>query len=97
MLKLNPTFFIYTNKKKEKIETTKYYDVVNFARNVKVPGFYSWGYNDVTCPPTSMFSAYNSIKAPKELMIMQETGHWTYPEQQEKMRNWLVGKLIGNF
>jgi hypothetical protein len=30
-------------------------------------------------------------------MIMQETGHWTYPEQQEKMRNWLVGKLIGKF
>lgn len=92
-----PHMFRDLKASKEKIETTKYYDVVNFARNVKVPGFYSWGYNDVTCPPTSMFSAYNSIKAPKELMIMQETGHWTYPEQQEKMRNWLVGKLIGNF
>ncbi len=22
---------------------------------------YSWGYNDVTCPPTSMYSAYNVI------------------------------------
>jgi cephalosporin-C deacetylase-like acetyl esterase len=92
-----PHMFRDLKASKEKIETTKYYDVVNFARNVKVPGFYSWGYNDVTCPPTSMFSAYNSIKAPKELMIMQETGHWTYPEQQEKMRNWLVGKLIGKF
>lgn len=92
-----PHMFRDLKASKEKIETTKYYDVVNFARNVKVPGFYSWGYNDVTCPPTSMFSAYNSINAPKELMIMQETGHWTYPEQQEKMRNWLVGKLIGNF
>lgn len=92
-----PHMFRDLKASKEKIETTKYYDVVNFAKNVKVPGFYSWGYNDVTCPPTSMFAAYNSIKAPKELMIMQETGHWTYPEQQEKMRNWLVGKLIGNF
>lgn len=82
----------FTNKK-DKIETTKYYDVVNFARRLKVPGFYSWGYNDVTCPPTSMFAAYNVITAPKELMIVQETGHWTYPEQMEKSRQWLIEKL----
>ena len=80
---------------KEKIETAKYYDVVNFARNVKVPGFYSWGFNDVVCPPTSTYSAYNSITAPKELLIMQETGHWTYPEQNEKSKQWLLRKLLG--
>ena len=80
---------------KDKIETSKYYDVVNFARNVKVPGFYSWGFNDVVCPPTSMYSAFNSINAPKELYIAQETGHWTYPEQNEKARQWLLGKLLG--
>ena len=82
--------------KKEKIETAKYYDVVNFARNVKIPGLYSWGFNDTTCPPTSMYSAYNSITAPKELMIFQETGHWTYPEQIDKLRQWLLSKLIEN-
>ena len=81
------------NAKKDKIETSKYYDVVNFARFVKAPGQYSWGYNDVTCPPTSMFSAYNVIQAPKELFIYEETGHWTYPEQTDKLRNWLIGKL----
>jgi len=84
------------NAKPDKIETSKYYDVVNFARQVKAPGYYTWGYNDVTCPPTSMYSAYNVIQAPKELQIYEETGHWTYPEQNEKLRNWLVGKLLGN-
>lgn len=83
------------NNKKDKIETSKYYDVVNFARMVKAPGFYSWGYNDVTCPPTSMFSAYNVIQAPKALAVFQETGHWTYPEQNEQVRKWLVEKLLG--
>jgi len=83
------------NAKKDKIETSKYYDVVNFARQVKVPGFYSWGYNDQTCPPTSMYSAYNVITAPRELYLVQETGHWTYPEQQEKSRQWLINKLTG--
>lgn len=81
---------------KEQMETAKYYDVVNFAKNVKIPGFYSWGFNDVTCPPTSTYSAYNSITAPKELLIYQETGHWNYPEQTEKSRQWLLSKLLSN-
>ena len=76
-----------------KIETSKYYDVVNFARQVKVSGFYSWGYNDVTCPPTSMYAAYNTIKAPRTLYLAEETGHWTYPEQWEKATEWMFDIL----
>jgi len=83
------------NNMKEKFETVKYYDVVNFARQLKVPGFYSWGFNDETCPPTSMYAAYNVIKAPKELYLALETGHWTYPEQREKFNNWIIQKLKG--
>jgi cephalosporin-C deacetylase-like acetyl esterase len=81
------------NNKKEKIETAGYYDVVNFARLIKIPGMYSWGFNDETCPPTSMYAAYNVINSPKELFLAQETGHWTYPEQTEKLNNWLAQKL----
>ena len=81
------------NEKKDKISTISYYDVVNFARRVKVPGYYSWGYNDETCPPTSMYAAYNVISAPKELYLALDTGHWTYPEQGEKMSAWLLGRL----
>jgi cephalosporin-C deacetylase len=81
------------NNKKEKIETAGYYDVVNFARLIKVPGMYSWGFNDETCPPTSMYASYNVITSPKELFLAQETGHWTYPEQTEKLNTWLVTKL----
>ncbi|MGK2861005.1 MAG: acetylxylan esterase [Chitinophagaceae bacterium] len=81
------------NNKKEKIETAGYYDVVNFARLIKIPGMYSWGFNDEVCPPTSMYAAYNVITAPKELLLAQETGHWTYPEQTEKLNSWLVSKL----
>ncbi len=80
----------------EKKETVKYYDVVNFARQVKIPGFYSWGFNDETCPPTSMYAAYNVIQAPKELHLVLETGHWTYPEQRNMFNDWIVGKLQGS-
>ena len=69
------------NNTKEKLETISYYDVVNFARQLKVPVFFSWGYNDQVCPPTSTYSVYNVVTAPKYLMLMQETAHWAYPEQ----------------
>ncbi len=81
------------NNTKQKIETAAYYDVVNFARQLKVPGIYSWGFNDETCPPTSMYAAYNVIPATKELFLVPETGHWTYPEQTEKVTGWLLSKL----
>lgn len=83
------------HNKKDKIETIGYYDVVNFARQVKVPGYYSWGFNDETCPPTSLYAVYNVITAPKELFVVPETGHWTFPEQHEKTDTWLISQLKG--
>lgn len=61
---------------------------------MKVPCIYSMGFNDETCPPTSMWAAYNSISSPKELKLYQETGHWTFPEENEVVANWLLDKLI---
>jgi cephalosporin-C deacetylase-like acetyl esterase len=90
-----PHYFRDTEPKPGEVETLGYYDVVNFARRVTVPGFYTWGYNDITCPPTSMYSAYNVIPAPKELQLFQETGHWTFPEQNEAVSNWLIKQLKG--
>ena len=78
-----------------KIATTRYYDVVNFARRVTAPGLYSWGFNDETCPPTSMYSAYNVITAPKRLMLAYDTGHRTTQEQTDDVNAWLADELSG--
>ena len=77
----------------DKIETSRYYDVVNFARRVKVPGLYSWGFNDETCPPTSMYSAYNVIPGQKKLLLALETGHNNVPEQTAEVDAWLLDFL----
>jgi cephalosporin-C deacetylase-like acetyl esterase len=83
------------NNTKQKLETIRYFDVVNFAKLLKVPGYYSWGFNDNVCPPTSMYAAYNVIKAPKELHLALETAHWMFPEQVERSENWLIQNLKG--
>ncbi len=75
------------------IKTAGYYDVVNFARTLSVPGWYSWGFNDNVCPPTSMYAAFNSITQPKELHLYKETGHWTFPEQRNAANDWVLDKI----
>ncbi len=84
---------VQMHRSPDKIETTRYYDVVNFARRVKVPGFYTWGYNDETCPPTSMYSAYNVIPGKKQLTLALETGHNNVPEQVAEVEAWLLAFL----
>ena len=81
------------NRTPEKIQTMRYYDTANFARFLKAPVFYAFGYNDVTCAPTTTYATYNIITAPKTLSIGQNTGHWLYPEQNNAMWQWLINQL----
>ncbi|MDR1723199.1 MAG: acetylxylan esterase [Tannerella sp.] len=88
-----PHYFRNASPKPNEVETLAYFDVVNFARRVKADGLYSWGYNDPTCPPTSMYAAYNVIPGKKELQLFLNTGHWTYPEQSKISSDWLKKRL----
>ena len=81
------------NRTPDKLKTAGYYDVVNFARQVKVPGFYTFGYNDMVCPPTTTYSAYNVINAPKELFVAETTGHYAYAEQTNAAWRWVMNFL----
>jgi len=76
-----------------KIATATYYDTVNFARRLKVPGYYTWGYNDEVCPPTSTYAAYNVITAPKTLGLTLELGHAYNQEQGDAINNWIANFL----
>lgn len=81
------------NRTDEIIETVRYYDTSNFAVNLKAPVFYAFGFNDITCAPTTTYATYNVIKAPKQLSIGADTGHWLHTEQVEAMWNWIIDEL----
>lgn len=89
-----PHYFYYYGAPDEKqLETVRYYDTENFARLLNVPGWFSWGYNDEVCPPTSMYAAYNVISSPKELHPYLETGHYWYQEQWDEWLDWIRRQL----
>ncbi len=86
-------FYYYGAPDAKELKVIRYYDTVNFARCLRVPGWFSWGYNDEVCPPTSMYAAYNVITSPKELHPYIETGHYWYQEQWDEWENWLLRML----
>ena len=77
----------------QKIETLRYYDVVNFARRLTCPVYLTWGYNDNTCPPTTSYIVWNLITAPKESLVTPINEHWTTPDTNYGQMLWLKGKM----
>ena len=77
----------------EKIKTMAYYDVVNFARFIKVPVFMTWGYNDNVCPPTTSYEVYNTLTCPKETLITPVNEHWVSEETRHVILDWISSKL----
>ena len=79
----------------ERILNSRYYDAANFARLIRVPGFFSWGYNDLSCPITSMYSAYNVVTAPKELVLELRNGHRRSERQNRLADAWMLRQFFG--
>lgn len=57
------------------LETSRYFDMVNFAPRIKARGYFWVGFVDVTCPPTGVYAAYNQLTAPKEMVHAIASGH----------------------
>ena len=88
-----PHYYYQAAPTDKELKALRYYDTANFARCLKAIGWFSWGYNDEVCPPTSMYAAYNAVTAPKELHLYLETGHYWYKEQWEEWQDWLRKQL----
>ncbi|MBO4463710.1 MAG: acetylxylan esterase [Prevotella sp.] len=90
--------YFYWNKGKgmeKQIETSRYYDGVNFARLIspQQKGWFSFGYNDDVVPPTSSWATYNTVTGPKEISVYQQTAHFWYQEQWDEWEAWLLKEL----
>lgn len=75
------------------VEQARYYDGVNFARRITVPGYYSFGYNDNVVPPTTAYATFNVAGGEKTLSPYQQTAHFWYQEQWDEWQDYLLKKL----
>ena len=84
-----------SNEERQKIETSRYYDGINFARLItdRQKGWFSFGYNDDVVPPTTAWETYNTVSGPKQISPYQQTWHFWYQEQWDEWENWLLEQM----
>jgi cephalosporin-C deacetylase-like acetyl esterase len=75
------------------LQVSRYYDAVNFARRIKVPMIFGVGLIDTTCPPTTVFSAYNVVQGPKQIDIAPLMGHSFSPTYNKMMQKFIAEQV----
>ncbi len=55
--------------------TLRYFDGVNFAARASAPALFSVALMDSTCPPSTVYAAYNHYRGEKEISIWPYNGH----------------------
>ena len=90
-----PHYFYKVKAMEAAIETSRYYDGVNFARLItdQQRGWFSFGYCDDVVPPTTAWATYNVVTGPKELSLYQATWHFWFQEQWDEWEAWLLREL----
>lgn len=68
------------------LNTARYFDNVNFATRAKCKGAaVTVGFIDTTCPPTSVYAAYNALTIPKTMHTEVLSGHTNTPAATQFM------------
>lgn len=69
------------------LEAARYYDAMNFATRARAAGIVTVGFIDTTCPPTSVYAAYNALKGRKEIFNDPPSVHMVSPGAGAAMHN----------
>ncbi|MBM3858500.1 MAG: acetylxylan esterase [Verrucomicrobia bacterium] len=87
--------FIPTGEKPDAnvVKAVRYFDAVNFAARSKAGGIITVGFIDTTCPPTSVYAAYNALPGRKEIYNDIPTGHANSPGATAAMRNAILAHV----
>ncbi|MBL9116774.1 MAG: acetylxylan esterase [Verrucomicrobiaceae bacterium] len=73
-----------------------YFDCINFALRAKCKGAaVTVGYIDTTCPPTSVYAAYNALNVPKSIHADPLVGHTNSPVATKFMQDAALKHIRG--
>jgi len=68
------------------VQAVRYVDAANFATRAKCPGILTVGFIDTTCPPSSVYAAYNALAGRKAIYNDIPCGHRMSPESATALR-----------
>jgi cephalosporin-C deacetylase len=65
----------HRDKTETVFSTLSYFDGLNFSARCDAHAFYSVSLMDQTCPPSTVFAAYNHHIGPKEIRVWRYNSH----------------------
>jgi len=85
---------------KKVMETSRYFDGVNFAAHIRCPALVALGLIDQTSCPAGVFAAFNQMKGPKEAVVMVRSAHQARGHSQadwgRRSQAWFEALAQGN-
>jgi cephalosporin-C deacetylase len=66
---------VHRDRVDQAFTTLSYFDGLNFAVRAGAPALFSVGLLDITCPPSTVFAAYNHYAVPKSIEVYEFNGH----------------------
>jgi cephalosporin-C deacetylase len=73
--------------------TLSYFDGMNMASRIKARTLMAITLQDITCPPSTCFAAYNHLAGPKEVRLYHDYGHEGLPFHEEAMMRFIEAYL----
>ena len=79
------------------LRTAAYFDAALASGFIEVPALFALSLADITCPPSAVYAAYNSLKGPKQIDLHQGVNHQGSFEKDrdERLVKWLAQTLKG--
>lgn len=75
------------------VEAVRYYDAMNFATRTKAAGIVTVGFIDTTCPPTTVYAAYNALPGRKEIFNDPPSPHTVSRPAGQAMRQAILAHV----
>jgi cephalosporin-C deacetylase len=67
-------------------DTLSYFDSVAFARRATCPALFSVALKDLSCPPATVYAAFDAYAGPKRIEVYPFNGHEGGEGVQEAIR-----------
>ncbi|MFW5868249.1 MAG: acetylxylan esterase [Armatimonadota bacterium] len=74
-------------------QVAPYFDAVNFSRRFAGATWMAVGLIDRTCPPMTVYSAYNVLSGPKKMLVFPQMGHAVPREYRTDREQWIMQQV----
>jgi cephalosporin-C deacetylase-like acetyl esterase len=90
-----PKWITYTDGEPDvaQLAAACYFDGVNFAPAIGAKGLMSMGFIDEVCPPSSVYTAFNAYKGPKQAVEKPLVAHQISPLWRELSQQFIDREL----